>query len=105
VAVTREDVLHVAALARIGVSAERLPSLVSELNEILGHMEVLSRVETGREMGDGRIEKTATAMRSDADGASIPLAVPREDFAPQMRDGFFLVPRLATHEGEGERSP
>jgi hypothetical protein len=44
-------------------------------------------------------------MRSDVDGTSVPLAVPREAFAPEMRDGFFLVPRLATHEDAGERSP
>ena len=28
----------------------------------------------------------------------IPLARAREEFAPEMRDGFLLVPRLATHE-------
>ena len=40
-----------------------------------------------------------------SDGTPIPLALPRESFAPEMRDGFFLVPRLETHEGEGERTP
>jgi hypothetical protein len=25
-----------------------------------------------------------------------------ESFAPAMRDGFFIVPRLATHEDQGE---
>jgi hypothetical protein len=25
-----------------------------------------------------------------------------ESFAPSMRDGFFLVPRLATHEDSAE---
>jgi hypothetical protein len=28
----------------------------------------------------------------------LPLARPRDAFAPEMREGFFLVPRLATHE-------
>ena len=104
-AVSEDDVRHAASLARLGVDPARLPSLVAELNGILEHMEVLGRVETGNEMGDGRIETTATPMRSDIDGTSIPLAVRREAFAPEMRDGFFLVPRLATHEGEGDRSP
>jgi hypothetical protein len=44
-------------------------------------------------------------MRSDNDGASVSLTNPRESFAPLMRDGFFLVPRLATHEDQGERAP
>ena len=104
-AVSEDDVRHVASLARLGVDPGRLPSLVSELNGILEHMEVLGAVETGREMGDVRIETTATPMRSDIDGTPIPLVVQRETFAPEMCDGFFLVPRLATHEGEGERSP
>jgi aspartyl-tRNA(Asn)/glutamyl-tRNA(Gln) amidotransferase subunit C len=105
VAVTAKDVLHVAQLARLGVETSRLASLVAELNGILEHMEVLGAVETGRQMADGGSEPSATPMRSDTAGTAIPLALPRESFAPEMRDGFFLVPRLATHEGEGERSP
>jgi aspartyl-tRNA(Asn)/glutamyl-tRNA(Gln) amidotransferase subunit C len=30
-----------------------------------------------------------------------PLARPREAFAPSARDGFFLVPRLASHGALG----
>jgi aspartyl-tRNA(Asn)/glutamyl-tRNA(Gln) amidotransferase subunit C len=40
-------------------------------------------------------------LRTD-EGPPIPLALPKESFAPAMRDGFFIVPRLATHEGAGE---
>jgi aspartyl-tRNA(Asn)/glutamyl-tRNA(Gln) amidotransferase subunit C len=105
VAVSEKDVRHVAALARLGVDEARLPSLVAELNGILGHMDVLERVETGDGTWDVGGTGSATPMRSDTAGSPIPLAVPRESFAPEMRDGFFLVPRLATHEGEGERTP
>ena len=106
-AVTERDVRHVAALARLGLEESRIASLVSELNGILEHMEVLGRVETG-ETGDGRrgtgeSAVDMTPMRSDS--GSLTLAIPRSSFAPEMRDGFFLVPRLETHEGEGERSP
>ena len=104
-AVSERDVRHVASLARLGLEESRIASLVSELNGILEHMEVLGRVETRSEMGEGRTETTATAMRSDVGGTPIPLTVPRESFAPELRDGFFMVPRLETHEGEGERAP
>ena len=104
-AVSEDDVRHVASLARLGVDAARLPSLVAELNGILEHMEVLGAVDTGSQLSDVGGRTTATAMRSDIDGSSVPLAIPRESFAPETRDGFFLVPRLATHEGERERSP
>lgn len=104
-AVTERDVRHVAALARLGLEESRIASLVSQLNGILEHMEVLGTVETGSQRSDVGGRTTAAAMRSDADGRSIPLVAPLESFAPQMRDGFFLVPRLETHEGDGERSP
>ena len=105
-AVSDDDVRHVAALARVGLDPARIPSLVSELNGILEHMEALGAVETtGGGMVDGRGATTATPMRTDSAGESVPLAVPREAFAPELRDGFFLVPRLETHEGEGDRTP
>jgi aspartyl-tRNA(Asn)/glutamyl-tRNA(Gln) amidotransferase subunit C len=40
-------------------------------------------------------------LRADG-GPPYPLAHPRETFAPEMRDGFFLVPRLSTHEDAAE---
>jgi aspartyl-tRNA(Asn)/glutamyl-tRNA(Gln) amidotransferase subunit C len=104
VAVTPDDVRHVASLARLAIDPSRLPSLVKELNGILEHMEVLGGVVTPQ-MGDVRSETTATPMRSDEGGTSVALEVARESFAPLMRDGFFLVPRLATHEDQGARAP
>jgi aspartyl-tRNA(Asn)/glutamyl-tRNA(Gln) amidotransferase subunit C len=105
VAVSESDVLHVAALARLAVEPARLPALVRELNGILEHMEVLGAVETGRQLTEGGRQAAATPMRPDEGGTSVPLALPREAFAPAMRDGFFLVPRLATHEDQGDRAP
>ena len=35
---------------------------------------------------------------------AVPLVLPRDAFAPLMRDGFFLVPRLATHDDAGDES-
>ena len=102
-AVSHEDVIHVARLARVAIDPTRLPQLVRELNSILEHMDALQSVP-------GKAAMTVrgpdvSLMRSDVSGLSVPLDVTREEFAPEMRDGFFLVPRLATHEGEGERSP
>ncbi|HEY0779834.1 MAG TPA: Asp-tRNA(Asn)/Glu-tRNA(Gln) amidotransferase subunit GatC [Gemmatirosa sp.] len=84
-----------AALARLGLDEERLPSLVAELNGILVHMDALQRVKTGGEPVAG-ISSGGMPLRDDA-GPQYPLAHPRTQFAPAMRSGFFLVPRLATH--------
>ncbi len=99
--VTREDVLHVAALARLAIDEARIPELVAQLNGILGHMDVLREVDTTDVAPTAGVGDQGLPLRLDR-GPPIPLAGAREDFAPEMRDGFFLVPRLATHEDLGE---
>jgi aspartyl-tRNA(Asn)/glutamyl-tRNA(Gln) amidotransferase subunit C len=100
-AVTRDDVLHVASLARLALDDASVPRLVSELNGILEHMEVLKKVDTvGVTPAEG-VGDAGMPLRADG-GLPYPLAHPREEFAPEMRDGFFLVPRLSTHEDTTE---
>ncbi len=103
-AVTHDDVRHIANLARLGIDPSRLDDLVRELNGILVHMEVLQQVETG----DADDNPTAglgvagTPLRSDSSGP-IPMQLPLESFAPAMRDGFITVSRLeqfATTDGD-----
>lgn len=100
-AVSESDVRHIAGLARLGLEPARIPSLVGELNTILSHMDALSRVKT-----EGVLEATGVGtggmpLRDDT-GPKIPLERPLEAFAPQVKDGFILVPRLATHEAAGD---
>ena len=103
-AVTHDDVRHVAELARLSVRPERLDHLVAELNGILAHMDVLSQVDTGAIDPASPPNPVSTPLRSDS-GKPLEMASPREDFAPEMRDGLFLVPRLATHDDGADRSP
>ena len=99
-AVTLDDVRHVAALARIGIDEERARALVAELNTILEHMDVLSKVDTGR-VDERLADGAGLPLRLD-EGPPTPLERPREAIAPRMVDGFFLVPRLSTHEDPTE---
>jgi aspartyl-tRNA(Asn)/glutamyl-tRNA(Gln) amidotransferase subunit C len=122
-AVTREDVTHIAALARLAIPEDRVPELVEQLNGILKHMDVLAERESAAARlmaiespgepfvaSPPALERTgpaSTPLRPDV-GPPLPLAMPREQFAARtldgaagMRDGFYLVPRLATHEDEG----
>lgn len=96
-AVSDADVRHVAALARLAIPAERVPSLVRELNGILEHMAVLESVDVSTVGDDAR---AAMPRRDDVVG-SVPLARPLAEFAPSPRDGFLLVPRLSTHSQLG----
>lgn len=96
-AVTLEDVKHVASLARLGLSADRAASLVAELNTILGHMDALSRVDTDRLEPVVGVGATTVPLHPDR-GPSVALEQAPDAIAPSMRDGLLLVPRLATHE-------
>jgi aspartyl-tRNA(Asn)/glutamyl-tRNA(Gln) amidotransferase subunit C len=100
--ISLDEVRHVAALARLGISEERARVAAEELSSILEHMEVLSRADTS-DVGDGAIAQPGMILRPDV-GPPIPLMRPPADFAPMARDGFFLVPRLATHE-DAEPAP
>jgi aspartyl-tRNA(Asn)/glutamyl-tRNA(Gln) amidotransferase subunit C len=98
-AVSRDDVRRIAALARIGVAEERLDALASELDGIIAHMEVLAKVDPPA----GAPTSAGMPLAEDLPG-SVALARPREDFAPETRDGYFLVPRLATHDDQAGAS-
>jgi aspartyl-tRNA(Asn)/glutamyl-tRNA(Gln) amidotransferase subunit C len=101
VSVTIADVKHIAELARLGLDEGRVGVLVEQLNTILDHMRVLQKVDTtGREPVAG-IGASGMWLRAD-EGPQYRLVRDRAEFAPAVRDGFFLVPRLATHEAQGE---
>jgi aspartyl-tRNA(Asn)/glutamyl-tRNA(Gln) amidotransferase subunit C len=104
--VSHDEVRRIAALARIGVSDERVPGLAHELSGILAHMAVLQRVATDAIAADHDVAQTP--WRIDR-GPPMPLLRPLEAFAPEVRDAFLIVPRLATHGGrsavDGSPSP
>ena len=96
-AVTIEDVRHVAALARLGLADERAAALVQEMNTILGHMDALAAVDTAGLDAVAGVGAGGLPVRPDS-GPPIPLARSLDAFAPSVRDGFILVPRLSTHD-------
>lgn len=102
-AVSEDDVRHVAALARLGLEPGRMHLLAAELNGILAHMDVLASVDTSAIDLHARADGDGMPLRPDG-GAPLDLARPRERIAPEMREGFFLVPRLSTHDDASEAS-
>lgn len=100
-AVTRDDVRHVAALARLGMTEERADAFTAQLNTILRHMDVLSKVDTRKLEPVVGIGAESAPLQPDA-GPSVKLERALHHFAPSLRDGFFLVPRLDTHDTADE---
>ena len=100
-AVSIDDVRHIASLARLGLTEPRAAAIVNELNTILAHMDELAKVHTaGVEEAIG-VGAEGLPVRKDL-GPPFPLARSLDAFAPSVRDGFFLVPRLSTHESTEE---
>ena len=96
-----DDVRRVAALARLRLSDERIVELAAQLDGILAHMEVL-RSAPIQSLGSGATAAVDGMPLRDDGGPPIPLATPIAEFAPVTREGFFLVPRLASHGSEVE---
>lgn len=96
--VSESDVRHIASLARLGMTDERLPTLVVELNRILEHMNVLQAVDLTKY---AQCETTTGMPLRPDDSVPTQLQRVREEFAPSMRDGFFLVPKLESHSALG----
>ena len=99
--VSREDVLHIAELARLGVDTARADELTQELSAILSHMEVLSQVDTATVLTTAGVGAGGTPLRPDVSVPAL-MSGTLASFAPKMRDGFFIVPRLAPHEDSSE---
>ena len=103
--VTTEEVLRIAALARLAVGAQEAERFTAQLNGILAHVEELRSAE--REEGTGGAAPAgqaspapaASALREDRTGPD-PLARPPAALAPRWEAGFFIVPRLAALDAE-----
>ncbi len=89
-ALSREEVLHIAQLARVGLSEEDVAKFREQLSDVLDHFETLKALDT-----EG-VEPTAyplaleSVMRSD----EVRPSLPRDEVlanAPQTEDGAFRV--------------
>ena len=88
--ISRDQVVHVGRLARLGLTDAEIDRLTLQLSDILDHFEALAAVDT-----DG-VEPTAhplplqNVMRTDSVAASLP----RDDAlsnAPEVEDGLIRV--------------
>ncbi len=91
--ISREDVAHVARLARLEVSGEEQATFARQLSAILTYIDQLKQVDTAG------VEPTATVLPTDnvfRDDVARP-SLPREQAlanAPDQADGFFRVPKI-----------
>ena len=91
--ITREEVLHVAGLARLALNEEEIQRLQYELGRILEHFQKLQELDTENVPITSHVLPMTNVFRDDTPGPSLP----REDVlanAPDQVEGFFRVPRI-----------
>jgi aspartyl-tRNA(Asn)/glutamyl-tRNA(Gln) amidotransferase subunit C len=94
VAISREDVLHVAALARLDLTAEEVAQLEQELNAILEAVSKVSELELDDVPPTSHPLDVVNVFADDEPRPSLPL----EDVfanAPARDDNLFRVPPSA----------
>jgi aspartyl-tRNA(Asn)/glutamyl-tRNA(Gln) amidotransferase subunit C len=89
--IDREQVLHVARLARLELSDEETERMATELSGILAHVDRMSELDLEGVPPTSHVVEVTGALRPDTPRPSWP----REQVlaaAPATKDGGFLVP-------------
>jgi len=98
--VGREQARRIATLARLHFDEAELTRVTEELNHILDHVETLRSLEKR-----GAHSKEEPRASTRGPGAEEPDALRLEidEFAPDWREGFFVVPPFpGVHAEDGE---
>jgi aspartyl-tRNA(Asn)/glutamyl-tRNA(Gln) amidotransferase subunit C len=91
--ITREDVRHVAALARLELSADEEERLVADLEAILGHVETIGELDTEGVPPSAHALDVAPAFRDD-EVQNAPDVEALLANAPDRWQAFFRVPKI-----------
>ncbi|HEY2398637.1 MAG TPA: Asp-tRNA(Asn)/Glu-tRNA(Gln) amidotransferase subunit GatC [Solirubrobacteraceae bacterium] len=89
--IARDEVLHVARLARLAVSDEELEPMARELSAVLDHIAKMNELELGDVPPTSHVVEVTGALRPDQPRPSLPREIVLAQ-APAVSDGGFLVP-------------
>src|SRR5207248_5790966 len=89
-ALTPADVDHVAALARLGITAEERERFAQQLSGILEHFQALQALDTAQIPPTAQVLDLRNVMRPDQARPSLPEAEALAN-APRREGGFFKV--------------
>jgi aspartyl-tRNA(Asn)/glutamyl-tRNA(Gln) amidotransferase subunit C len=89
-ALTPEDVDHVAALARLGITPPERQKFAEQLSGILEHFRALQALDTATISPTAQVLDLRNVMRPDTSRPPLPRAQILAN-APRQEDGFFRV--------------
>jgi aspartyl-tRNA(Asn)/glutamyl-tRNA(Gln) amidotransferase subunit C len=89
--IAREEVLHVARLARLALSEEELEPMARELSAVLDHIAKISELDLEDVPPTSHVVEVTGALRADEPRPCLPRDVVLSQ-APAASDEGFLVP-------------
>jgi aspartyl-tRNA(Asn)/glutamyl-tRNA(Gln) amidotransferase subunit C len=88
---SREQVLHVARLARLELTDEELERMAAELSKVLDHMETIGELDLADVEPTSHVVAIENVLRADEPRPCLPQDVALAS-APDAADGGFRVP-------------
>ena len=89
--IDREQVLHVAKLARLELHEDEVAKMATELSSVLGHIEKIGELSLDDVPPTSHVVAIDNALRADVVGPCLPREVALSQ-APAVQDDGFLVP-------------
>jgi aspartyl-tRNA(Asn)/glutamyl-tRNA(Gln) amidotransferase subunit C len=89
--IDREEVLHVARLARLSLGDDEVLRMAGELSAVLEHIAKIGELDLEDVPPTAHVVEVTGRLRADEPRASLPREVALEQ-APAVSDGGFLVP-------------
>ncbi len=89
--IDREQVLHVARLARLELTDDEVERMVAELSHVLGHVDRIAELDLVGVPPTSHVVDVTGALRADVPRPSLPREVALAQ-APAVQDDGFLVP-------------
>ena len=90
---SKEEVEHVALLARLELSDEEKERLTGHLNQIMVHFEKLQQLDTEQVEPTSHSIPVENVYREDVVGPCLPVENAVSN-APEARDDYFVVPQV-----------
>jgi aspartyl-tRNA(Asn)/glutamyl-tRNA(Gln) amidotransferase subunit C len=84
----REEVLHVARLARLELSEQEVQRMVSDLAKVLDHIQVISELDLEGVPPTSHVVEVENALRPDEPRPSLPREVVLAAAPARLDDGF-----------------
>lgn len=95
---TREEVLHIARLARIQLTEEEVELYREQLGRLLDYFKKLEELDTSGVEPTSHVLEVENVLRSDEPRPSVSQEEALRN-APAKRDGYFEVPQAIEREG------